>query len=298
MSNTMDYDAFVDKLEELCDCDGRGYIKCLEEVKQLKQDNREMYRVNDHLNSLVGEDVKSQAKKYNELYVKSMELRVENRKLKKDVEKLQSMRVDDKIFNENIIAQLKKENEELTKKIKHIVLEYLDDPETEGLDEISSYIEQKTDEIVELKDEIEELEKENEELKETSGIGDGRQTYQQYYEQHTQEIKGLKNTIINNEEQHKLNMLEAKFETWQEVMGQYDCQYSIDDEITFLNDNSDNQEHIKKFFDELYIAEYEYDIETKYYKVSGESDEEDDEEQKQMDEFIDNVVTIMTICKN
>ena len=88
MSNTMDYDAFVDKLEELCDCEGQGYIKCLEEVKQLKQDIREMYRVNDHLNSLVGEDVKSQAKKYNELYVKSMEMRVENRKLKEENEKL------------------------------------------------------------------------------------------------------------------------------------------------------------------------------------------------------------------
>lgn len=163
MSNTMDYDAFVDKLEELCNCKGQGYIKCLEYVKQLKQDNREMYRVNDHLNSLVGEDVKSQAKKYNELYVKSRERCVENRKLKKE-----------------------------------------------------------------------------------------------------------------NEEQHKLNMLEAKFSTWREVMSKYDSQSSLDDEVSFLNENSNNQEHIKKVFDELYIAEYEYDIETKDYKVSGESDEEDE----------------------
>ena len=42
MSNTMDYDAFVDKLEELCDCEGQGYIKCLEHVKQLKAENEEL----------------------------------------------------------------------------------------------------------------------------------------------------------------------------------------------------------------------------------------------------------------
>ena len=156
------------------------------------------------------------------------------------------MRVDDKIFNENIIAQ---------------------------------------------------LEEENKKLKELAGVGDGRQTYQQYYEQHTQEIKGLKNTIINNEEQHKLNMLEAKFNTWREVMCQYDSQYTVDDEITFLNENFYNQEHIKKVFDELYQGEYVYDIHTKMYYDEEEEDEED-EEQKQMDEFIDNVLTTMKLCKN
>jgi len=122
---------------------------------------------------------------------------------------------------------------------------------------------------------------ENRKIKEIAGIGDGRQTYQQYYEQHTQEIRHLKNTIINNEEQHKLNMLEAKFSTWREVMCKYDSQYTLDDEVSFLNENSNNQEHIKHVFDKvMYGTEYEYDIETKDYKVSEESDEEDDEQYK------------------
>jgi len=280
----MDFDAFVDELELTLGCKGQGYIKCLKLVKSLKEDNGKLYKENDHLYSLVGEDVEAQAKKYRELYINYMNTRVENTKLKEENEKLKEwdkkllkvLSDYNKLNDKNI--ELKEENEKLKKEIEDL---------NGGIDAIQ-------EERGIMEDYMLEYKEENKQLKELAGVGDGRQTYKQYYEQHTQEIKGLKNTIINNEEQHKLNMLEAKFNTWREVMCQYDSQYSLDDEIIFLNENSDNQEHIKKIFEKLYEGEYGYDIHTQMYY----DEEEEDEEQKQMDEFIDNVLTTMKICKN
>ena len=35
-------DNFIDKLEELCDCKGQGYIPALEVIQQLKQENKKL----------------------------------------------------------------------------------------------------------------------------------------------------------------------------------------------------------------------------------------------------------------
>ena len=38
----MDFDAFVDELEITLDCKNQGYIKCLELVKSLKEENEKL----------------------------------------------------------------------------------------------------------------------------------------------------------------------------------------------------------------------------------------------------------------
>lgn len=202
-------------------------------------------------------------------------------------------------FYQEQCKELKQERKQLKDNIKK--WEEADDY-VDTADELENYLECIRDDLQEAEERVEELEEEHEKLKKENKEMKGvlpltwLHSDDPTIEKLQKENKGLKNNITYNEEEYKINMLEAKFNTWREVMGQYDSQYGIDDEITFLNDNSDNQEYIKTFFDELYKGEYQYDIATKMYYE--ESDEEEDEEQKQMDEFIDKVLTTMKVCKN
>jgi len=60
-------------------------------------------------------------------------------------------------------------------------------------------------------------------------------------------------------------MLSASFQSWREVQVAKNPQYTIQDEIDFLNGETTNQELIKEVFEDLYPYEYEYDSENKTY---------------------------------
>jgi len=67
-----------------------------------------------------------------------------------------------------------------------------------------------------------------------------------------------------------------KYDTFCKLMCEYDPQYSMDDELNFLKDETEDQQLIKEVFDEKYEGEHYYDIETKDYKNYDE-DESDEE---------------------
>jgi predicted nucleic acid-binding Zn-ribbon protein len=71
-------------------------------------------------------------------------------------------------------------------------------------------------------------------------------------------------------------MLSSAFQSWREVQVATNPQYTIQDEIDFLNGETTNQELIKEVFEDLYPSEYEYDMKNKTYIEEGltESDEE------------------------
>lgn len=74
-------------------------------------------------------------------------------------------------------------------------------------------------------------------------------------------------------------MLSASFQSWREVQYATNPQYTIQDEIDFLNGETTNQELIKEVFEDLYPYEYEYDAENKTYTdthLATTSDEDSD----------------------
>lgn len=74
-------------------------------------------------------------------------------------------------------------------------------------------------------------------------------------------------------------MLSASFQSWREVQVATNPQYTIQDEIDFLNGETTNQELIKEVFEDLYPIEYEYDAENKTYTdthLATTSDEDSD----------------------
>ena len=51
-------------------------------------------------------------------------------------------------------------------------------------------------------------------------------------------------------------MLSSAFQSWREVQCATNPQYTIQDEIDFLNGETTNQELIKEVFEDLYPSEY------------------------------------------
>jgi len=47
----MDIDTFINELEKVCDCPNQGYIKCLEKVKELKEEKppKDLYECRQRL---------------------------------------------------------------------------------------------------------------------------------------------------------------------------------------------------------------------------------------------------------
>ena len=81
---------------------------------------------------------------------------------------------------------------------------------------------------------------------------------------------GLASMIENKQlkkELWKVNkeMLEVKFQSWRELQCATNPQYSLEDEIAFLNEESDEQYLIKEVFEEL-NGDKDYDTETKTYQ--------------------------------
>ena len=74
-------------------------------------------------------------------------------------------------------------------------------------------------------------------------------------------------------------MLSASFQSWREVQVATNPQYTIQDEIDFLNGETTNQELIKEVFEDLYPSEYEYDAKNKtYIDPCIDTDESSDED--------------------
>jgi hypothetical protein len=76
-----------------------------------------------------------------------------------------------------------------------------------------------------------------------------------------------KNLEIHN---LKKEMLETKFESWRELQGETNPQYSVQDEVAFLNEECDDEILIQMVFDELYPGQYVYDTKTKMCKEEEE----------------------------
>ena len=72
-------------------------------------------------------------------------------------------------------------------------------------------------------------------------------------------------------------MLSSAFQSWREVQCATNPQYTIQDEIDFLNGETTNQELINEVFEDLYPYEYEYDAKNKTY-IDHNSDTTSDEE--------------------
>jgi len=137
-------DEFITELEKVCDCSGMGYMKCLERVNKmkktkteamrlmeasdkendkLKQDNRMLFMENDHLQDLVGKDVKELDKKYKSLHVKYMNVSGEARDLIKQLDNLnEQIETLEKIHNGDmkIVKMLKEKWNEEQEKVKKL----------------------------------------------------------------------------------------------------------------------------------------------------------------------------------
>ena len=112
----MDIDSFIDELEKVCDCPNQGYIKCLEKVKELKEDNSRLYKAWDSVSDMVGKDIVSMKKEKDRHYINYMnskmdikKLKAENEKLKKMTDALDEQATDFCLQNK----KLKEENEKL-----------------------------------------------------------------------------------------------------------------------------------------------------------------------------------------
>ena len=71
-------------------------------------------------------------------------------------------------------------------------------------------------------------------------------------------------------------ILESMFKGWKIGLCEFDINYSIDAEVSFLNSNSDNQHLIKVVFDESYEGtnDLRYNIETQdYYELDSDEEE-------------------------
>ena len=68
-------------------------------------------------------------------------------------------------------------------------------------------------------------------------------------------------------------MLSSAFQSWREVQCATNPQYTIQDEIDFLNGETTNQELINEVFEDLYAGEYEYDMKNKTYTEIEEEEE-------------------------
>ena len=125
------------------------------------------------------------------------------------------------------------------------------------------------------------LRKENKELKASA------QTTENYwkskFENAQDEIESLKKSNKQKTKMiHKFReqvkgldkvMLSSAFQSWREVQCATNPQYTIQDEIDFLNGETTNQELINEVFEDLYAGEYEYDMKNKTYT---EIEEEED----------------------
>jgi len=94
-------------------------------------------------------------------------------------------------------------------------------------------------------------------------------------------------------------ILESMFKGWKIGLCECDRNYSLDDEVSFLNSNSDNQHLIKVVFDESYEGtnDFRYNIDKQdYYEIdSDESDESEEEEEEQYKEKCKNCNTKLCI---
>ena len=138
------------------------------------------------------------------------------------------------------------------------------------------------DGIVEkMKEDEKELQKEIERLKKNE------KAYENKIFSLNQEIESLKKS---NKQKTKLIhrfreqvkgldkvMLSSAFQSWREVQSATNPQYTIQDEIDFLNGETTNQELINQVFEDLYPYEYEYDAKNKTY-IDHNSDTTSDEE--------------------
>jgi hypothetical protein len=84
--------------------------------------------------------------------------------------------------------------------------------------------------------------------------------------------------------------IEFGFNAWKEVIGEYYPQFTMDDEISWLKENCDDIQLVKKIFDEQYYDyggyySHYYDIEKdKIISFCDEEEEEEDEEEEKEEE--------------
>ncbi len=124
--------------------------------------------------------------------------------------------------------------------------------------------------IAELRVEIDELEKEKEELYDEDGI-ECSLTYRELDEEHDE----LKEKWQKLKEENEKMILDAKFTTWRQVCCEHNIQYSLDDEIAFLREETDSPDLIKIVFDKLYPNQYVFEMGRGTYR---DYDEELDEQ--------------------
>ena len=107
-------DDFIDKLEELCDCKGMGWIQALESIVRLKKENERLERLRITFINRYGELKKivcpdSQFQDHKSIREGCLKLQKENEKVKE--RKDEAMRLMEASDKEN--DELKKENKKM-----------------------------------------------------------------------------------------------------------------------------------------------------------------------------------------
>lgn len=202
------------------------------------------------------------------------ELKRENEKLKKEnkslsdfrSEAIDAMKYDDDLDDEDIISGIRDMEEEIIGECE--LQEQIRDlkEENNNLKEENETLKWKLhdttcwDEFEEahkkLKQENEKLKKENESLKKSN------KQKTKIIHKFREQVKGLDKV-----------MLSSAFQSWREVQCATNPQYTIQDEIDFLNGETTNQELINEVFEDLYAGEYEYDMKNKTYTEIEEEEE-------------------------
>ena len=239
-------DEFITELEKVCDCSGMGYMKCLERVNKmkktkteamrlmeasdkendkLKQDNRMLFMENDHLQDLVGKDVKELDKKYKSLHVKYMNVSGEARDLIKQLDNLnEQIETLEKIHNGDmkIVKMLKEKWNEEQEKVKKLLKEDLKILKTyrDEMSKIEKLTNEEVEDILDVAPYIQKLKEENKKLEERiETLDDMGRSYQQELDlEHTRYM----------EEQGKRADLQVEIE---EIRENYIAQEDVNDWI-------------------------------------------------------------------
>ena len=259
--------------------------KLTQEIEELKKENAELGEENTYMKNVPCPPVD------------------ENEKLKKEIEKLKKENEELKMFNEwnnqatlkwndakDEIEKLKKEKEELERfndrleeKIEKIQDPVLHDRDIRGdnfdIRVCYGYIQECIERITGEYDDGELDDSVYREVAQSIDVGINNfvkngtiGSIQELECAITEAIEKdpVYNKIVKeDEEEDEKNQLETKFQVWRETMIELNPQYSVDEEIGFLRNNTDDETIVKKLFDELYSEKgWVYNLETHGYDIT------------------------------